>query len=131
MLSKWHECFVEDNEKGGGSKNKITFFHCCDARAENMHAPNDAVYDSCTELMNNNAECENKLSCCCKEMMTEKHRKLAQDEHDNVMKNIDSFSEDVCKSSKLKLIKNDVSEAKSYPRSVDFDPKSCLSSISY
>ena len=85
---------MEVNEKGGGSKNKTMFFHCCDTCSENMHMPNDVMCDSGTELMNNDAEHENKLSCYYKEMMTEKHRKVARDECDYFMKNINAFSED-------------------------------------
>ena len=56
-------------------------------------------------------------------MMTKKHRKVTQDERDDVLKNVDVFSEDACKSSKLKLIKHGTSEANYGPFSIGFDPQ--------
>ena len=137
-MKPFDSCYPSDmsaswklTKKGGGSKNKRMFCHCCDTCSENMHTPNDIMCDSFTELKSNDPEHENKLSFYCKEMMAEKHRKVTQDECDDVMKNIDAFSEDVRKSSKLKLIKNNMSEAKSDPHSIDFDPQTQSEKLSF
>ena len=47
---------------------------------------------------------------------------MVQDQYDSIMIKMEIFSEETINESKLKVIKNETSGAKSDPRSVDFEP---------